>query len=49
MNARVDDSQAGIKIVERSINNFRYADDIFLMAESKEELQELLEEGERGK
>ena len=48
-NASLDDSQAGIKIVERSINNFRYADDIFLMAESKEELQELLEEGERGK
>ena len=37
-NASLDDSQAGIEIVERSINNFRYADDIFLKAESKEEL-----------
>ena len=35
-NASLDDSQAGIKIVERSINNFRYADDTNFMAESKE-------------
>ena len=42
MNARVDDSQAGIKIVGRNINNFRYADDTTLMAESEEELKNLL-------
>ena len=48
-NARLDEAQARIKTAGRNINNFRYADDIFLMAESKEELQELLEEGERGK
>ena len=48
-NARLNEAQAGIKISGRNSNNFRYADDIFLMAESKEELQELLEEGERGK
>ena len=42
MNARVDDSQAGIKIVGRNINNFRYADDNTLMAESEEELKSLL-------
>ena len=42
MNARVDDSQAGIKIVGRNINNFRYADDVTLMAESKEELKNFL-------
>ena len=41
-NARVDESQAGIKIAERSINNLRYADDTTLMAESKEELKSLL-------
>ena len=40
-NAGLDDSQAGIKIVRRTINNFRYADDINLMAES-EELKSLL-------
>ena len=34
-NAMLDDSQAGIKIVRRNINNLRYADDIILMAESK--------------
>ena len=34
--------QAGIKIAEKNINNFRYADDISLMAESKEELKSLL-------
>ena len=48
-NACLDKIQAGINIARRNINNLRYADDIFLMAESKEELQELLEEGERGK
>ena len=41
-NARLDESQAGIKIVKRNINNFRYADDITLMAESEEELKSLL-------
>ena len=40
-NARLDEAQAGIKI-SRSINNLRYADDIILMAESKEELKSLL-------
>ena len=50
-NARLDDSQAGIKIAERNINNLRYADDTTLMAESEEELKNLLmrvkEESER--
>ena len=41
-NARLDESQAGIKIPGRNINNLRYADDITLMAESKEELKSLL-------
>ena len=35
-NARLDEAQAGIKIVERNTNNLRYADDITIMAESKE-------------
>ena len=41
-NARLDEARAGIKISRRNINNFRYADDITLMAESKEELKRLL-------
>ena len=41
-NVGLDDSQAGIKIAKRNINNLRYADDITLMAESKEELKSLL-------
>ena len=41
-NARLDESQGGIKIAERNINNLRYADDTTLMAESKEELKSLL-------
>ena len=41
-NARLDEAQAGIKIVGRNINNLRYADDTTLMAESKEELKSLL-------
>ena len=41
-NARLDESQAGIKIAGRNINNFRYADDTTLMAESEEELKSLL-------
>jgi len=40
-NAGLDDSQAGIKIVRRNINNLRYADDTTLMAESEEELKSL--------
>ena len=36
--ARLDEAQAGIKIARRNINNFRYADDTALMAESEEEL-----------
>jgi len=38
-NARLDESQAGIKIAQRNINNLRYVDDTTLMAESKEELK----------
>ena len=41
-NARVDESQAGIKIAGRNINNLRYADDTTLMAEIKQELKRLL-------
>ena len=41
-NAGLDEAQAGIKIARRNINNFRYADDTTLMAESKEELKNLL-------
>ena len=41
-NAGRDESQAGIKIAERNINNLRYADDTTLMAESEEELRSLL-------
>ena len=41
-NAGLDEAQAGIKIAGRYINNLRYADDITLMAESKEELKSLL-------
>ena len=38
----LDEAQAGIKISERNINNLRYADDTTLMAESEEELKNLL-------
>ena len=41
-NAGLDEAQVGIKIVRRNINYLRYADDITLMAESKEELKSLL-------
>ena len=41
-NARLDETQAGFKIAGRNINNLRYADDIPLMAESKEELKSFL-------
>ena len=40
-NAGLDETQAGIKIVGRNINNLRYADDTTLMAESEEELKSL--------
>ena len=41
-NAVLDEAQAGIKIARRNINNLRYADDSTLMAESEEELKNLL-------
>ena len=41
-NDRLDDSQAGIKIAGRNINNLRYAHDTTLMAKSEEELKSLL-------
>ena len=41
-NAGLDEAQAGIKIAGRNINNLRYAHDTTLMAESKEELKNLL-------
>ena len=49
-NAGLEETQAGIKIARRNINNLRYADDTTLMAESEEELKNLLkvkEESER--
>ena len=39
---RLDEGQAGIKIAGRNINNFKYADDTSLMAQSEEELKRLL-------
>ena len=41
-NATLDEAQAGTKIARRNINNLRYADDTTLMAESEEELKNLL-------
>ena len=41
-NAGLEEAQAGIKIARRNINNLRYADDTTLMAESEEELKNLL-------
>ena len=41
-NAGLEETQAGIKIAGRNINNLRYADDTILMAESEEELKSLL-------
>ena len=41
-NARLDESQAGIKIAGRNVNNLRYADDTTLIAESEEELNSIL-------
>ena len=40
-NTGLEEAQAGIKIARRNINNFRYADDTILMAESEEELKSL--------
>ena len=51
-NAGLEETQAGIKIARRNIDNLRYADDTTLMAESEEELKSLLmkvkEENEKG-
>ena len=41
-NARLDEAQAGINSAGKEINNFKYADDTTLMAESEEELKSLL-------
>ena len=41
-NVGLEETQAGIKIARRNINNLRYADDITLMVESEEELKSLL-------
>ena len=50
-NARLEETQAGIKTARRNINNLRYADDTTLVGESEQELKSLLmkveEEGER--
>ena len=46
-NAGLDEAQAGIQIARRNINNLRYANDITLIAESKEELKPL-DDNERG-
>ena len=45
--AGLDEAQAGTKIAGRSFNNLRYVHDTTLMAESKEETKEPLDEGER--
>ena len=42
LNAGLDEAQAGIKIARRNINNLRYADDTTLMAETEEEIKNLL-------
>ena len=47
-NAGLEEAQVGIKIAGRNLSNLRYADDTTLMAESEEELKELLDESERG-
>ena len=48
MSAGLEETQAGIKIARRNINNLRYADDTTLMAESEEKLKKPLVESERG-
>ena len=45
--AELDEAQAGIKMTGININNLRYADDTTLMAESKAELKETFDKGER--
>ena len=47
-NAGLEETQAGINIAVRNINNLRYADDTTLMAEREEELKSLLMKSERG-
>ena len=47
-NAGLDDSQTGIKITRRNINNLSYTDHTILMAQSEEKLKEHLDVGERG-
>ena len=47
-NARLDETQTGVKIAGRNINNLRYADDITLMVESEKELKRLLMRVKRG-
>ena len=47
-NIRLDEAQAEIKIATRNINNLRCADNTTLMAQSKEELKSIFDEGERG-
>ena len=47
-NVGLEEAQAGIKIAKRNINNFRYADDTTLTAESEEELKKPLDESEKG-
>ena len=47
-NAGLKETQAGIMIAGRNINNLIYADDTTLMIENEEELKELLDDGERG-
>ena len=47
-NAGLEEIQTVIKTAARNINNLRYADDTTFMTESKEELKEPLDEGERG-
>ena len=46
-NARLDESQAGIKIAGRNINNLKYADDTTLMSRQRRVIKELLDEGEK--
>ena len=46
-NARLDEAQAWVKIAGRNINNLRYADDIILMAKSREELKSFLSQVKR--
>ena len=47
-NAGLEEAQAGIKVARRNINNFRYADDTTLMAESEEELKSFLMKVKKG-